>query len=121
MSLRREILFNMSSKILICYSDAGNGPITSSIVIAESIKLGNEDVSITVVDVLKKTTKLGFLVVKLYNYLLSKNLLWNTLGLSIFYRSKLIQTGNLLNFSLKKLIDVLKSKVHQLLSSLIHG
>jgi len=93
---------------MICYSDAGNGPITSSIVIAESIKeLVNGDISITVVDVLKKTTKLGFLVVKLYNYLLSKNLLWNTLGLSIFYRSKLIQKGTILNFSLKKLIQVL--------------
>jgi processive 1,2-diacylglycerol beta-glucosyltransferase len=93
---------------MICYSDAGNGPITSSTVIAESIKeLVKDDVSITVVDVLKKTTQLGFLVVKLYNYLLSKNLLWNTLGLSIFYRSKLVQTGTLLNFSLKKLIDLL--------------
>jgi processive 1,2-diacylglycerol beta-glucosyltransferase len=101
----------MSTKILICYSDAGNGPITSSIAIAESIKdLAKENVSITVVDVLKKTTRLGFLVVKLYNYLLSKNLLWNTLGLSIFYRSKLIQSGTLLNFSSKKLIDVLNTE-----------
>jgi processive 1,2-diacylglycerol beta-glucosyltransferase len=93
---------------MICYSDAGNGPITSSIAIAESIKeLAKEDVNITVMDVLKKTTKLGFLVVKLYNYLLSKSLFWNTLGLSIFYHSKLIRSGVLLNFSLKKLIDLL--------------
>jgi processive 1,2-diacylglycerol beta-glucosyltransferase len=46
--------------------------------------------------------------VSLYNYLLSKNLIWNALGLQLFYNSSLIKSGALLSFSLKPLMQLLE-------------
>lgn len=94
---------------MICHSDAGNGPISASISLADALKtLANDSIQVSIMDVLNETTRLGFLVVRLYNYLLTQDLRWNAYALKIFYRSKTIKSGSLLNFSVHRLYTTLK-------------
>jgi UDP-N-acetylglucosamine:LPS N-acetylglucosamine transferase len=99
----------MSAKIIICYSDAGNGPITAARVIKEASKMLSTDrCDVSIIDVLKQTSKIGSFAVNLYNYLLTKNSIWNTLAIYVFYHSDLIKSGALFAFSLKTLIELLE-------------
>jgi UDP-N-acetylglucosamine:LPS N-acetylglucosamine transferase len=99
----------MNDKIMICYSDAGNGPISASFALAELLQLrAKMPIEVLAIDVLEKTNKMGYQVVKTYNYLLRHNLFWNTIGLRLFYNSSLVSSGKLLSFSLKSMIGILQ-------------
>ncbi len=99
----------MNGRVLICYSDAGNGPLNASKALAEALRIVSANrVEVSVVDVLKETNSIAYLVVNLYNYLLAKNLIWNTLGLQVFYRSSLVKSGALLTFTLNSMIQLLE-------------
>jgi UDP-N-acetylglucosamine:LPS N-acetylglucosamine transferase len=97
---------------MICHSDAGNGPLTASKALEEALHIicENDKVEVSTVDVLRETNRIGFSIVNLYNYLLSKNLIWNTLGLQLFYNSSLIKSGAFLSFSLKSIIQLLEKE-----------
>ena len=101
----------MCGKILICYSNAGNGPISASTALADVLEIkSNKKVRVVKVDVLKTANQVGYLVVKIYNYLLHHNLIWNTLGLRLFYTSNLVKSGKLLAFSLRNMILILQKE-----------
>jgi processive 1,2-diacylglycerol beta-glucosyltransferase len=101
----------MHGKILICYSNAGNGPISASRALADALEIkSNGNFKVVLVDVLEKTNPAGYFIVKIYNYLLSRNLVWNTLGLRLFYTSNLVRSGKLLEFSLRNMITVLEKE-----------
>lgn len=105
----------MRYKVIICHSDAGNGPLSASLALKEALHIicendSNNKVEVSIVDVLKETNRIGFLIVNLYNYLLSKSLIWNTLGLQLFYNSNLIKSGAILSFSLKSITKLLEKE-----------
>jgi processive 1,2-diacylglycerol beta-glucosyltransferase len=95
-------------KILICYSDAGNGPVSASEALRDTLQLMNseESLNVSIIDVLKETTSAGFLTVRIYNYLLGKSLKWNALFLKLFYKSRLVSSGALLKPTANKLAEV---------------
>jgi processive 1,2-diacylglycerol beta-glucosyltransferase len=96
---------------MICYSDAGNGPLRASEALDEALHvIYGENVDVMLLDVLKETSSFGFLAVRLYNYLLTKSLTWNTLALQIFYRSQLVKSGALLEFSVKSVLKLLEKE-----------
>ena len=85
------------AKILVCHSDAGNGPLSAATALAEAISaVSHGETQVSIVDVLEETNRLGFMVTGLYNYLLSKSLAWNSVGLRIIYNSSLVKSGALL-------------------------
>jgi processive 1,2-diacylglycerol beta-glucosyltransferase len=99
---------NMRPKVMICYSDAGNGPLRASEALADALNaIYGNSIEVTMVDILKKANTLGFQTVRLYNYLLTKNLIWNTLALRMFYRSDLVKSGALLKHSVNSMIRLI--------------
>jgi UDP-N-acetylglucosamine:LPS N-acetylglucosamine transferase len=100
--------------ITICYSDAGNGPLSASKSVENTLRILDPDSSIievSLIDVLKQTSGAGYMMVRLYNYLLKKNLFWNTLALRMFYKSDLIKSGSLLKYSTKHLTAIFERKM----------
>jgi len=97
-------------KVMICYSDAGNGPLAASQALRDAIKLVDSDlpVDVRLIDVLKETTWAGYVSVRAYNKLLSKSLWWNTACLRIFYSSGAIRSGILLKHQADKLTSILQ-------------
>ena len=96
---------------MICHSDAGNGPLSASVSLADALKsIQNDSVQVSIVDVLHETTRLGFATVRLYNYLLAQNLRWNAFALKMFYKSEIIKSGALLKFSADRLYTILRNQ-----------
>lgn len=83
--------------------------MSASKALAEALyEITDHEVEVSIVDVLQETNRLGYTVVNLYNYFLTKSLIWNSLGIQLFYRLNLVKSGALLSVSSKSMNKLLE-------------